>query len=130
MHSSLVLPFDFSNFAVAVANGLETNVYCSSTHMRVSNDHCCDRWSVHMHFHQLPRFIFLFYKFFFCLRFRSLELRFKFQRALRPKKEEAICWRGPANCHSRGQLLMAPHPLGHPEHGKSLLLLLCHYARF
>ena len=91
MHSSLVLPFDFSNFAVAVANGLETNVYCSSTHMRVSNDHCCDRWSVHMHFHQLPRFIFLFYKFFFCLRIRSLELRFKFQRALRPKKEEAIC---------------------------------------
>ena len=132
MLSSLVLPFDFSNFAVVAASRLETNVYCSSMHMRAGNDHRCDRWSVHVHFNQFPRFIFLFYlyKFFFCLRFRSLELRFKFQRALRPKKEEAISRRGPANCHSRGQLLMAPHPLGHPEHGKSLLLLLCHYARF
>ena len=105
MLSSLVLPIDFSNFAVAVANELETNVYCSSMHMRVGNDHSCDRWSVHGHSNQLPRFIFLFhlYKFFFfCLRFRSLELRFKFQRALRSKKEEAICRRDPANCHSRG----------------------------
>ena len=61
MLSSLVLPIDFSNFAVAVASRLETNVYRSSTHMRVGNDHYCDRWSVHVHLNQLPRFIFLFY---------------------------------------------------------------------
>ena len=90
MLSSPVLPFDFSNFAVAVANGLETKVYCSSTHMRVSNDHCCDRWSVHMHFNQLPRFIFLFYlyKFFFVcdLEVSSLDLSYSGHCARRKKR--------------------------------------------
>ena len=100
--------------------------------MRMDNDHYCDRRLVHVHLNQLPRFMFLFYlyKFFFCLRLERLELRFKFQRALLPKKEKAISRRGPANCHRRGQLLMAPHLLDYPEYGKSFLLLLCHYARF
>ena len=92
MLSSLVLPIDFSNFAVAVANELETNVYCSSTHMRVGNDHSCDRWSVHGHSNQLPRFIFLFhlYKFFFffvCdLEVSSLDLSFSGHCARRKKR--------------------------------------------
>ncbi|CAD1473941.1 unnamed protein product [Heterotrigona itama] len=40
-----------------------------------------------------------------------------FHRASRSKKEEARSRRGPANCHGRGQLLMASHPLDNPEHG-------------
>ena len=83
--------------------------FCTCT----KNDHC-DRWSSMC---QLLCF------FFFHL-LENLEPRFKFQRALRPKKEEAISRRGPANCQRRGQLLMAFHLLD----GKSFLLLLCHCA--
>ena len=76
-------------------------------------------------------FYFTSVRYFLVYDLESLELRCNFQRASRPKKEEAMSRRGPANCYSRGQLPMAAHPLGHPdtEHGKSFLLLFCHCAR-
>ena len=52
---------------------------------------------------------FFFFFFFFYLRLVNLEPRCKFQRVLRPKKEEAKSRRGPANCHRRGQLPMVSH---------------------
>ena len=48
---------------------VRTFMYRSSTYMRMGNHHRCDRWSVHVHLNQLPRFIFLFhiYKVFFTI---------------------------------------------------------------
>ena len=75
-------------------------------------------------------FYFTSVRYFLVYDLESLELRCKFQRASRSKKEEAMSRRGPANCHARGQLLMASHLLDHPENGKSFSLLLCHCTRF
>ena len=75
-------------------------------------------------------FYFTSVRYFLVYDLESLELRCKFQRASPPKKEEAMSRRGPANCHARGQLLMAFHLLDHPEDGKSFSLLLCHCTRF
>ena len=107
-----------------------TFIYCSSMYMRTDSDRHdrCSSMCTWFSFRDL-HFCFTFVSYFLVCDLESLELRCKFQRASRPKKEEATSRRGPANCHSRGQLPMALHPLGHPEHGKSFSLLLCHCAR-
>ena len=57
---------------------------------------------------QFPRFRLFFFFFFFDLRLVSLEPRFKFQRALRPKEEDR---RGPDKLSRRGLQRMASHLL-------------------
>ena len=100
--------------------------------MRTDSDRCdrCSSICIWASFRDFY-FYFTFISYFLVCDLESLEPRCKFQRASRPKKEEAMSRRGPANCYSRGQLPMAAHPLGHPdtEHGKSFLLLFCHCAR-
>ena len=69
-----------------------------------------------------------FFSFFFGLRLVSLEPRFKFQRALRPKEEDR---RGLDKLSRRGAATNGFSFFGSclgPQNGKSLLLL-CHYAR-
>ena len=109
-----------------------TLIYCSSMYMRTDSDRYdrCSSMSTWFSFRDLY-FYFTFVSYFLVYELESLEPRCKFQRASRPKKEEATSRRGPANCHSRGQLLMAFHPLHHsgPKRRKSFSLLLCHCAR-
>ena len=74
---------------VLVRGRVETNVLLEHVHANEQRS----LWSlvVHVRFSQLPRFTSLFHlcKVFFVSRLERLELKFKFQRALRPMKEEA-----------------------------------------
>ena len=112
--------FEFS-IAVAVVDrsrvGPETNVYVGIARART-----CERTTITMIDGRPCVVIFWFAN-------RKTRASCKFQRALRSKKEETRSRRGPANCHRRGQLLMAPYLLDYPENRKSFLLLLCHYVR-
>ena len=77
---------------------------------------------------QFPRFRLFFFFFFFDLRLVSLEPRFKFQRALRPKEEDR---RGLDKLSRRGAATNGFSFFGScldPKNGKSLLLF-CHCAR-
>ena len=113
--------FEFS-IAIAVVDrsrvGPETNVYLGTARACT-----CERTTITM-IDGRPCVIFQFAN-------RKTRARYKFQRALRSKKEEAKSRRGPTNCHEEGRnkwflILWIIEMV--PKHGKSFSLLLCHYA--